>query len=295
MADLNAGDNINWRLPSLLATGPNLFPGSRSLSSHFHVIPPHPTKAMMISTRGKFSNLPNHLRGQPSRKITSSVIGAEQLAQVSELPSPMAHPVQFARKLIQLALCLHQLEKPVYDAAQRYVDIVSRFVTSQDFLMDSIDGIETLMLESCYYINVGNIRGAWLIIRRALAIAQLIGLPLQTREADCREENVWFRLVLGDRSLSWMLGLPLAIIDNTFASEHELVADAWSAKLERIHAVVFGRIITRNLRMQRRRLHLVEGEKNLYVPGQILVRILPNWIHNMIKLGHCAVKSPRST
>ena len=126
--------------------------------------------------------------------------------------------------------------------------------------MDSVDGIETLMLECCYYINIGNIHNAWLIIRRALAIAQLIGLPLQRRETDCREDNVWFRLVLADRSLSWMLGVPLAITDNTFASEHELVTDAWY----RIHAVVFGRIITRNLCMQRHRRQLVAGEKDQY-------------------------------
>ncbi|OCL13269.1 hypothetical protein AOQ84DRAFT_436443 [Glonium stellatum] len=262
VADLNAADNINWHLPSLLTTTHKLFPGSRSLSSQLHAVLPHPTKAALILTRGKFSNLPIHARGQPSRKITSSMIGAEHLAQVSELPLPTAHPVHFAHK-------------PIYDAARRYFNIASRYVTSQDFLMDSIDGVETLMLQSCYYINLGDTRSAWLVVRRALTIAQLIGLPLQTKEADCREENVWFRLVLGDRCLSWILGLSPAVTDNTFASEHELVADAWSAKLERIHTVVFGRIITRNLRMQRRRRcrHLEEAENDPYDDCQVTQEI----------------------
>ena len=263
------GGNAKSPLPFLLATTPRNSLQSQSLSSRLLAVLPHPPKAALILNRGKFFSLPIHARGQLSRKIASSVTNAEQLTKVSEPLSPMAHPVLFARKLIQLALCLHQLDPPIYDDAKRYVEVASRCVTSQDFLMDSIDGIETLMFESCYYINMGNIHRAWLVLRRALAIAQLIGLSEQTEEPDSREENVWFRLILADRSISWMLGLPHAITDNTFAGDHELGANAWTTKLERIHAVVFGRIITRNLCMQRRSRRFKKSEDGQYDDGKV--------------------------
>ena len=264
LTDSNVWNGIDWLSSSSLTTDHQLLPGSRSLSTRLLAMLPHPPKAALILTQGKFFNLPIHVRGQPSRQITSSGTGPERLAQVSELPPPTAHPVHFARKLIQLALCLHQLNPPIYDVARSYVNVASRYVTSQDFLVESIDGIETLLLEACYHINLGDLRRAWLVVRRALGIAQLLGLHLQTRGPDCQEESVWFRLVLADSSLSWMLGLPLGVTDNSFAGEHELVADVGAARLERIHGVILGRIITRDMSMQRRRRHLEDGGNSLY-------------------------------
>ncbi|KAF3931634.1 hypothetical protein ABW20_dc0104246 [Dactylellina cionopaga] len=262
----NPGRILDFQLPSLLSTAHKLYPGSRSLSCQLYTTFPHPTKAALILTHGKFFNLPIHIRGKPSDHIISSGLDADQFAKASEPPLPTAHPLQFARKLIQLALCLQQMDSATHDSARQFVDIASQYVTCHDSLMDSIDGIETLLLESCYYINVGNIRRGWLLVRRALTIAQLLGLHLQTKDVDDREENVWFRLMLSDRALSLELGKPLAVTENAFANQQELAADAWCEKLERIHAGVMGRIITRNVHMQRRRLQhsSTEGQDNLY-------------------------------
>lgn len=172
--------------------------------------------------------------------------GRDQPWDVAEKPSPSSHPIHFARKLIQLALCLQQQKDPSNDAA-RYVGIVSRLVTSQDMLLDSVDGLETLMLEAIYYMNDGNPRGAWLLFRRALAIAQMIGLD--SMKDDQRARIVWFWLIRGDRYFSLNLGLPLALTDNSFA---DLRRDA-REDLENSHAVIAGRIIERNQRMQRNR------------------------------------------
>lgn len=89
--------------------------------------------------------------------------------------------------------------------------------------------------------------GGWLTIRRALAIAQLIGFD--RTDGDLRAQITWFRLICADRFLSLILGLPLAVAaDDGFANLH---GDC-RLDLERIHAVVSGRIIARNGRMQRR-------------------------------------------
>ena len=251
----------NWPLPPTSLIHAELSPESHSLKLNLLTALPNPPKVAQIFTRGKFFSLPIHVRWQPTSTAMSAITDGEQLAQVSALPSPTAHPVHFARKLIQLALCLHQLDLPDYDAARHYMNVAIRNVTSQDSLMESMDGIEALMLESCYHINVGNIRHAWLAVRRALAIAQLIGLPWLAQQINRREDNVWFRLVLADRCLSWMLGLPIGVTDDSFATENRRPTDTWTARIQRCHAVVCGRIITRNLDMQRRRRRSVDSEE----------------------------------
>ncbi|OJJ37998.1 hypothetical protein ASPWEDRAFT_473316 [Aspergillus wentii DTO 134E9] len=76
-------------------------------------------------------------------------------------------------------------------------------------MMESLDGLETLMLEARYHIHAGNLRPAWLLFRRALGIAQLMCLP--RGDGDSRADSLWFWLVYSDRFLSLMLGLPLSV------------------------------------------------------------------------------------
>lgn len=212
------------------------------LSGYLHTTLPHRSIAALILNHGKSSI--------PIKRISPSPLNGE--AQL-DLLSPTAHPIHFARKLIQLAICLQELDattseqplnEPARDTARRYFDIASRHVTSQDLLVDSLDGLETLMLEAIYHISVGNLRAAWLVFRRALSIGQLIGLA---ENRSHRLDLTWFRLIYSDRFLSLMLGLPAAVADNTFT----LAADEPFERLERNHVVVVGRIIARNLRMQR--------------------------------------------
>ncbi|KAJ6190308.1 hypothetical protein N7519_000329 [Penicillium mononematosum] len=171
------------------------------------------------------------------------------------------HPVHLAQRIIQLALCLQQstqkvpelrFDQPNYQMARYFVGVASRYVTSQDLLVDSLDGVETLILEAHYHIRIGSLRDAWILFRRALEIARLLGLSCRKHEDDNRAESLWFRLVYSDRFLSLMLGLPFVDVDCQLIGTRQLAADRWSDRLERIHVVVVGRIIARNLRMQER-------------------------------------------
>lgn len=152
------------QLPPLPLLEP--FSDQRSLSSHLYPILPQSSTIALIMTRGKFASLPSRTRTQSLRKSLASVRNVDAL-QASKVPSPTAHPICFARTLVQLALCLQhfdaatsrnsniQLGEPFRDAAQRYVHIASYYVTSQDSLVDSVDGLETLMFEATYRVNSG--------------------------------------------------------------------------------------------------------------------------------------------
>ncbi|KAJ5977797.1 hypothetical protein N7501_001139 [Penicillium viridicatum] len=175
-------------------------------------------------------------------------------------PSGSDQPVHLAQRIIQLALCLQQptqnvldlrFDQPSQQMAHYFIGVASRYITSQDLFVNSLDGLETLILEAHFHLRVGSLRNAWLLFRRALGIAGALGLPCRKHEADNRAESIWFRLAYSDRFLSLMLGLPFVDVDCQLTRTRQIVADQWSDQLERIHVVIAGRIIARNLRMQK--------------------------------------------
>jgi hypothetical protein len=73
------------------------------------------------------------------------------------------------------------------------------------------------MIESMYWNNAGKFQRAWQINRRAMTVAQMLGLHISTSSPsmilDDTKERIepgymWFRLVLTDRYLSLMIGFP---------------------------------------------------------------------------------------
>jgi len=253
---------IRHPIPPILKTVPNHLSSRRQLSGYLYTNLPNPAVISRILSYIKVSSLPCYFIGRNAD--TEATVPEHELASL-QLQGPSDNPVRIAYGLIQFALCLQhidldsserpelQLDEPIRDAAQRYVDLASRYVTSQNLLMDSLDGLETLVLEACYHINVGNLRAAWLIFRRALALVQLVGVSQTTEEGRRRVEVIWVRLISGDRHLSFILGLPSADVDMSIARQSFRDTNAPTKKLERIHLKVLGRIITRNVKMTGRR------------------------------------------
>jgi hypothetical protein len=236
---------------------PSLYPSDSSISNRLFAAIPHSTQAADILARGGFSTHPIHIRSKLLNE--PGIFSMDQSYEVS----PNAHPAVLARKLLQLALCLHQLEDPLFNTAEQYVKIASRYVTSQDTFMASFEGLETLLLEACYFINIGNIYKAWLIIRRAISIAQLIGVTPKGNILTTRAERIWYRLMSGDRWLSWVLGLPIATPDHQCMSAYasdDIEDLSPSLKFERSQIDVLGKIIVRNVRMQESEWHDHENE-----------------------------------
>ncbi|KAJ9157271.1 Fungal transcriptional regulatory protein, N-terminal [Pleurostoma richardsiae] len=184
---------------------------------------------------------------------------------LSTLPPVTSHPTILARKLLQLAICLQRLEPdfdtshldltdPPLEIRAKFVDLASSLVTTNETLLDSVEGLECLILEGLYLINEGNLRRAWLCFRRAVSLAQFMGfhranpramklLDLGTRVSPA---DTWFRIAYAERYLSLLLGLPSSICSNSFASEESMMDSTATEKMDKVQAVIAARIIERN-------------------------------------------------
>lgn len=151
---------------------------------------------------------------------------------------------------------LGRLSTKYREVMSRVVEAASRLVTSNDDLVGSLEGIECIMIESMYQNNAGNLRQAWLTNRRAMAIAQMMGLHLGSsplanmldvkNQERIDPECMWVRLVTSDRYLSLVLGLPQGSPESPFATPKALEGCMPMERLERIDAAIGGLILQRN-------------------------------------------------
>ena len=184
--------------------------------------------------------------------------------EILQLPPPDAHPVLVARRLLLLAAFLQSV--PPRSASEdgadfnaimcRAVNTAGRLVTSNDELLVSLDGIECVMIESMYWNNAGHLRRSWLTNRRAMVMAQMMGLhtgacsAAAVLEPETRNRidpsYMWFRLVVTDRYTSLMLGLPQGTLENVFASPKALGKCMPMERMERLESVASSLILQRN-------------------------------------------------
>ncbi|CAJ2512367.1 Uu.00g053820.m01.CDS01 [Anthostomella pinea] len=201
-----------------------------------------------------------------------SAFASEKLASprhLLELPPEGSHPVHIARRLLMLGTFLQGISPSFADKLadmrseyrnlmSRVVDTATRLVTSNDELVESLEGIECVMIESMYLNNAGNLRRAWLANRRAMVMAQMMGLGLPTGTGSLVKvleketydridpEYMWFRIVSSDRYLSLMLGLPQGTLENVFASPKALENCMSMERMERMMSVAGRLILQRN-------------------------------------------------
>ncbi|CAG9984004.1 unnamed protein product [Clonostachys byssicola] len=186
-------------------------------------------------------------------------------SSLSALPSPCSHPVLLARTLLYLAHGIQNLHPSTFNAEQLslashskamrgYLHIASTLVIGDVEMLSSLEGLECLILEGVYYINAGDLRRAWSVFRRAIALAQLLGLPKRHTslvvldpQSMASPSFMWYRIVHQDRYLSLMLSLPPGVDEATIAVPDRLeLVDCPSEYLERIHCVLTGRMAARN-------------------------------------------------
>ena len=100
---------------------------------------------------------------------------------------------------------------------KRLADTAIGLVATKNELLGSIEGLECVMLESIYQNICGNLRRSWVEIRRAMVIAQLMGLhrsgslsqyKVFDPKTKASPEVMWFRINMYDRHFCLMLGLP---------------------------------------------------------------------------------------
>ncbi|OHF03034.1 hypothetical protein CORC01_01792 [Colletotrichum orchidophilum] len=179
-----------------------------------------------------------------------------------QLPPTGSHPALIARSLLVLASFLqgmpfpsaHHLEKlssSWYDIMSRAVKTVHDLVTCKDELVDSLEGLECVMLEGLYENYAGNLRTSWLAGRRGVAIAQMLGLsrgvkPRSLVGSVIEPNDLWFRLVQFDRYLSLMLGLPQSSLNDVYARPDALEGCPALDRFLRLCTVACGRLLQRD-------------------------------------------------
>jgi hypothetical protein len=187
---------------------------------------------------------------------------------ILKLPLPGAHPILVARELLVLGTYLQNMPRSFvagqdeqhalfHGIMTRAVDTANSLVTSNDELVNSIEGVECIMIECMLHNNAGNLRRAWMAMRRAMLLAQTLGLhrragfksakfvePESRRRLD--PDYMWFRILNTDHYLSLMLGLPLGSTDQSFADPKVLERHSAIERLERVSSLAGAKIIQRN-------------------------------------------------
>ncbi|KAF3022907.1 hypothetical protein E8E14_001283 [Neopestalotiopsis sp. 37M] len=191
--------------------------------------------------------------------------------EVLQLPPSGSHPVLVAQKLLVLATFLQcvassslvglaGLSTSRINIMTRAVESAVRLVLSDDDLVDSVEGIECIMIHSLYENNAGNLRRAWVILRRATALAQMMGLHqgrgnapplLKTVCAETRRrvnpDSLWLRLMQSDHYLSLMLGLSPASVEGGDCGNPATLESCTSMeRMERLEAAASSYILRRN-------------------------------------------------
>ncbi|KAK1849328.1 C6 zinc finger domain-containing protein [Colletotrichum chrysophilum] len=185
-------------------------------------------------------------------------------SSLSALPDQSDHPVLLARTLLYLANGLQNLhpstlnthllnlDRPL-EAMIGFIHAAS-LVTKDDELICSLEGLECLILEAVFYTNTGKLRQAWLIIKRAVGHAQLLGLHRKQPKSyvildpmsKASPSIMWHRIVSQDRYLSLMLGLPATTASYASPEVAFVPGECPSEYLERAHSTLMGRIAARN-------------------------------------------------
>ncbi|KAM0798566.1 hypothetical protein BDR22DRAFT_371995 [Usnea florida] len=179
----------------------------------------------------------------PPQKIEKSILTASQdiwaswqqaFPQIFS-PSLTYDAIQFfedskrsgsVQKIAKALLCLctilqgsvnfntgHDIANAV-DQTKQTIKIIDDMVLSDDELSGTIDGVECIILRANYEGNTGRIRRSWLISRRGVAFAQLLGLhkrpgdPENHSSDSNRRYGIWRALYTTDRFMSLVLGLP---------------------------------------------------------------------------------------
>ncbi|PMD23698.1 hypothetical protein NA56DRAFT_596167 [Hyaloscypha hepaticicola] len=115
-------------------------------------------------------------------------------------------------------------------------------------MVSTPEGLECLILQGLYHINAGNPRRAWLTLRRALNLGQLMGIHRRKGSTIPGGREMWFNAVRADRYLGLLLGLPCGSADvdfgpdETFQNPNISLDELFNRKL----CNIVGRVIERN-------------------------------------------------
>lgn len=202
----------------------------------------------------------NVLHTQPHSNLTYETLSAP--CSIPEMPHPNTHPVILATCMLMFAITLQSpsrencrgLSEPHGVLMRRLLTAATTWVTTKEEMQGTVESLICIILEGIFEVNCGNLRRAWVVYRRALTVAQLMGLhrtpmPQLKRidpSLDAKPEFLWFRIVYMDHYLSLLLGLPRGTSDKSVKAMSVLQHEPPLGQLERLLTVVASRILERN-------------------------------------------------
>lgn len=147
--------------------------------------------------------------------------------------NPEAHPVLLARQMLFFAAALQYfspseeipgLTEPHRVIMERLAESAISLVTTNDVLLGTMECLECIILEGFYHIDGGNVRRSWIVFRRAIMAAQIMGLqrpdhfPVKyiSPQNNLDPQAVWLSIVHLDCLLSLLLGLPSSNVAPSF-------------------------------------------------------------------------------
>ena len=119
-------------------------------------------------------------------------------------------PTGIAKTLLYMAICIQQLPSD-FDPSRlqmtsrvdlyesKIISTIQPLVTSDDEIVSTLEGLECLVLQGIYHTNSGNPRRAWLSFRRAINIAQLMGLHKSNDVMLTGSKRLWYHIERADR------------------------------------------------------------------------------------------------
>ncbi|KAL4759008.1 uncharacterized protein BDW70DRAFT_88750 [Aspergillus foveolatus] len=181
------------------------------------------------------------------------------------IPDPVPHPALLARYMLRIVMALQSLDLKKCGAkltglseapqvmTKRLAETAIRLVTSRDELLGTVEGIECVMMEGSYKANNGYYCPAWIAFRKAMTLAQAIGIhrpghSLRLLDRHCKVDGsfLWYRATYIDRFMCLMMGRPQGSMDCSMATGGPFEADTPLGQLERVHCVIAHRILERN-------------------------------------------------
>jgi hypothetical protein len=163
-----------------------------------------------------------------TRNHCASDESPEETVSTKDLLNPEHHPVLLARQMLQLATSLQHISPRTVlpglstshqDIVQGLAESAITLVNNSDALVGTLEGLDNMVLEGYFHIDCGNLRRAWLTMRRAVTVAQLLGLhrpgvrlfKVLDQQSDLNHESMWSNIVKMERVLSLLLGLPTSV------------------------------------------------------------------------------------
>ncbi|KAJ5587826.1 uncharacterized protein N7459_003591 [Penicillium hispanicum] len=215
---------------------------------------------VLLSASSKSSLYTELVNTQPHSKLTLESLAASYPAP--ELAGPNTHPVLLARQMLMFAITLQSpcgervcgLSEPQGVLMRRLMTAATTSVITKEEMYGTVEGLVCIMLEGVFEVNSGNLRRGWAVYRRAMTVAQLMGLhrspipPLKHIDPESKADPkfMWFRIVYMDRYLSLLLGLPQGTTDRSMGATSALQHEPPLGKFERQLTVIASDILERN-------------------------------------------------